>query len=160
VPGRCGTSASETWGWLETRSGLSAATRCGDLSDVRPFCLWLVRRGYVRKDPTAEIPAAKVPRRLPRALPGDKVAKLLSVVPDKRAVLMCLLMVQEGLRCGEVAALEVGDIDFNDRTARSWARVGTSRFLPLSEETWRALEAYLREYPATSGPLVRSYLQA
>jgi site-specific recombinase XerD len=145
--------------WLETRSGLSAATRRSGLSDVRSFCLWLVRRGYVRVDPTAEIPPVKVPRRLPRALPAKRVTKLLSVVPDRRAMLMCLLMVQEGLRCSEVAGLQVGDIDFLDRTARVVGKGGHERFLPLSEETWRALEAYLQEHPATSGPLVRSYLQ-
>ncbi len=143
--------------WLESRSGRSAATRRSEFSEVRSFCQWLARRRHVRVDPTAELPAIKVPRRLPRALPADKVAKLLATVPDARAVLMCLLMVQEGLRCGEVSALQVGDIDFNERTARVVGKGQHERFLPLSDETWRALVAYLREHPATSGPLVRSY---
>lgn len=143
--------------WLATRFSKSAATRRGDLSHARAFCLWLVRRGYVRVDPTAELPVIRVPRRLPRALPAEKVAKLLATVPDARGALMCLLMVQEGLRCSEVAALQIGAIDFNDRTIRVVGKGQHERFLPVSEETWRALVAYLREHPATSGPLVRSY---
>jgi integrase/recombinase XerD len=141
--------------WLEGRAGKSPATRRSELSCVKAFCQWLVRRGYVRKDPTAEIPSVKVPRYLPRALSPEKVAKLLATAPDRRAVLICLLMVQEGLRCGEVSALQVGDIDFLDRTARIVGKGGHERFLPLSDETWRALEDYLRERPATSGPLIR-----
>ncbi len=31
------------------------------------------------------------------------------------------------------------------------------RFLPISDETWATIGAYLSEHPATSGPLVRSY---
>jgi integrase/recombinase XerC len=142
--------------WLEGRAGRkSPATRRSELSCVKAFCQWLVRRGYVRKDPTAEIPSVKVFRYLPRALSPEKVAKLLATAPDRRAVLICLLMVQEGLRCGEVAALQVGDIDFLDRTARTVGKGGHERFLPLSDETWRAIQEYLRERPATSGPLIR-----
>lgn len=124
---------------------------------MKSFCQWLVRRRHIRVDPTTEIPVIRVPRRLPRGLPPEKVAKLLSTAPDTRGVLMCLLMVQEGLRCSEVGGLQIGDIDFNERTARVLGKGQHERFLPLSEETWRALEAYLREHPATSGPLVRSY---
>jgi site-specific recombinase XerD len=145
--------------WLETRSSRSVATRRNDLSCVTSFCQWLARRGYIRVDPTREIRPVKVPRYLPRALPPEKVTKLLATVPDRRAVLICLLMVQEGLRCSEVARLQLGDIDFNERTTRVVGKGGHERFLPLSDETWGALTAYLQEHPATSGPLVRSYLQ-
>ncbi len=150
-------SRSDIERWLATSQGKAASTRRADLSEVKAFCRWLVRRRYIRVDPTAELPPVRIPRYLPRALPREKIAKLIGSLPDSRAVLMCLLMVQEGLRCGEVAALQLGDLDFNQRTARVVGKGGHERFLPLSEETWCALAAYLQEHPATSGPLVRSY---
>jgi site-specific recombinase XerD len=143
--------------WLASRHKKAAATRRGELAEVRAFCRWLVRRGHVRKDPTAEIPAVRVPRYLPRAMPPEKVARLLQTAPDARGVLIVLLMVQEGLRCAEVARLEVGDVDGENRTARIVGKGGHERFLPLSDETWAAMQTYLAEHPATSGPLVRSY---
>jgi site-specific recombinase XerC len=54
--------------WMATRHRLSAATRRHNLSVERTFCQWLVRRGYLPVDPTAEIPPVRVPRYLPRAL--------------------------------------------------------------------------------------------
>ncbi|HSH61999.1 MAG TPA: tyrosine-type recombinase/integrase [Acidimicrobiales bacterium] len=152
-------SRSDIERWLATRQGKAASTRRSDLSEVKSFCRWLVRRRYIRVDPTAELPAIRIPRYLPRALPREKITKLISTLPDPRAVLMCLLMVQEGLRCGEVSVLELGDLDFNQRTARVVGKGGHERFLPLSDETWQALAIYLRDHPATSGPLIRSYRQ-
>lgn len=143
--------------WLATLQSKAASTRRSDLSEVKAFCRWLVRRHYIRVDPTAELPAIRIPRYLPRALPSEKVSKLIGVLPDSRAILICLLMVQEGLRCGEVARLQVGDVDFNQRTVRVVGKGGHERFLPLSGETWQALTTYLHQHPATSGPLIRSY---
>jgi site-specific recombinase XerD len=143
--------------WLETRDAKSAATRRHELSTVRAFCGWLVRRGHLAADPTVEMPKVRVPRYLPRALPADRVTRLLTAAPDACGRLICPLMVQEGLRCAEVSRLQVGDVDFLARSARIIGKGGHERVLPVSPETWSALDAYLSEHPATSGPLVRSY---
>jgi len=145
--------------WLETREAVSATTRRGDLSRVRTFCGWLVRRGYLRSDPTVEMPPIRQPRRLPRSQAPEAVARLLSVVPDARGRLMCLAMLQEGLRCAEVERLQLGDIDFGGRQVLIRGKGGHERALPISDETWAALDDYLAEFPATSGPLIRSYKQ-
>lgn len=45
-------------------------------------------------------------------------------------------------------------VDFEGRTLRVIGKGDHQRLLPISEETWMALTAYLAEHPATSGPLV------
>lgn len=45
-------SRSDVERWLESRHATAAATRRGELSEVRSFCQWLVRRRHVRLDPT------------------------------------------------------------------------------------------------------------
>jgi site-specific recombinase XerD len=127
------------------------------LSQVRHFSDWLVRRGYVRRDPTVEIPPIRIPRYLPRAMPANHVARLLTACPDGRAELIVLLMVQEGLRCVEVATLELGDVDRVDRAIRVVGKGGHHRVLPLSDETWCALDRYLNEQPSTAGPVIRNH---
>lgn len=126
-------------------------------STIRVFCQWLVRRGHLDFDPTAELKAPRQPRPVPRAYSTDVVQRLLDVCPDRRGRLICLLEVQEGLRACEVARIEVGDIDFADREIRIQGKGSRERILPLSDETWGALEGYLRDHPAHAGPLVRSY---
>lgn len=135
----------------------AASTRRQRFSTIRGFCQWLVRNGHVGVDPTADLKAPRQPRPVPRAYPAELVARLLDAVPDRRARLIVLLEVQEGLRACEVARLEVGDIDFHDREVRVNGKGHRERILPVSDETWEALDAYLRQFPAKAGPLIRSY---
>lgn len=126
-------------------------------STIRVFCRWLVRRGYLEVDPTAALKAPRQPRPVPRAYPVEVVRRLLAACPDRRARLICLLEVQEGLRACEVVRLELGDVDFVDREIRVRGKGSVERVLPVSIETWIALDLYLRQHPANAGPLVRSY---
>lgn len=126
-------------------------------STIRTFCRWLVARGYLDFDPTAGMKPPRQPRPVPRAYTPATVGRLLAVCPDERARLVCLLEVQEGLRACEVARLEVGDIDFADREIRVHGKGARERILPVSDETWGALEEYLLCLPAHAGPLIRSY---
>lgn len=133
--------------WMATRHRLSAATRRHNLSVVRTFCQWLVRRGYLPVDPTAEIPPVRVPRHLPRALPESKVGKLLSAVPDARGVLIVLLMVQEGLRCARSPAYRSATSTLRGLTTRVIGKGGHHRLLPISDETRLALLTYFGAVP-------------
>lgn len=126
-------------------------------STVRGFCRWLVAGGHLDFDPTSGMKPPHQPRPVPRAYTPDVVARLLDVCPDRRARLICLLEVQEGLRACEVARLELGDVDFIDREIRIHGKGGFQRILPVSEQTWAALDDYLRGHPGDAGPLIRSY---
>jgi integrase/recombinase XerD len=136
---------------------MAAATARARLSQVRSFCRWCVRKGYMPRDPTLEVKGPKPPRYVPRSLRLVQVEASLEAAPDRRATLMMLLMVQEGLRACEVAGLELGDIDPAERLMLIRGKGGHERVLPISDETWTAMEEYLAERPATAGPLVRSY---
>lgn len=124
---------------------------------IRQFSRWLVRRGYLAADFTADLRAPRQPRAVPRGYRRDVVEGLLAVAPDARARLIVLLEVQEGLRACEVARAEVGDVDFGERTLLVHGKGQRERLLPLSGQTWAALEAYLAERPVRTGWLIRSY---
>jgi site-specific recombinase XerD len=142
--------------WME-RGEHSPATLRNQLSIVRTFCKWLVRNGHIKSDPTLHVVTPRQPRYLPRGLQAPMVATAFGEAPDCRANLILSLMVQEGLRCCEVARLELGDVDFADRHVLIRGKGGHERVLPITEETWRALHSYLAEHPAQAGPLIRSY---
>ncbi len=142
--------------WME-RGEHSPATVRNQLSIVRSFCRWLVRRGHIKADPTLDISSPRQPRYLPRGLQLPKVAATFAAAPDSRAALILSLMVQEGLRCCEVAALEHGDIDLAEHLILVRGKGGHERALPITEETWRSIHAYWTEHPAHVGPLIRSF---
>lgn len=73
---------------------------------------------------------------------------------------MVLLMLQEGLRRAEVAAIQTGDVDLARLELDVRGKGGggaVTRRLPISDETHRALDTYLAECPPVAGPLIRSY---
>lgn len=128
-------------------------------SQIRQFSRWLVRRGYLAVDITADLRAPRQPRAVPRGYQRAVVDGLLAIAPDERARLIILLEVQEGLRACEVARVEVGDVDFTERTILVRGKGNRERLLPVSAQTWAALEDYLAGRPLKAGPLIRSYNQ-
>lgn len=143
--------------WLQSMK-VAPATLRQRLSALRSFCRWCVEHGYMRKDPTASIRGTRQPRQIPpRGLPLGAVTSVFEACADARSELIVSLMVNEGLRCIEVSRLEVGDIDAEHRSALITGKGGHQRVLPVSEETWALLRTYLGLFPATAGPLIRSY---
>lgn len=144
---------------LET-PGLAPATRRNRLSLFRGFAQWLVMAGHAKVDPTVGVKPPRQPRHLPRALSPDQSTDVIAAAPDARARLIMILMLQEGLRRAEVAAIQTGDVDLQRCELDVRGKYGggdVTRRLPISDETRRALTAYLAEWPPVAGPLIRSY---
>jgi integrase/recombinase XerD len=86
---------------------------------------------------------------LPRALHGEQVARLLASCNRERATgrrdyAILLLLVRMGLRAGEVAALEVGDIDWRQGEMTIRGKGNRQERLPLPVDVGEALVDYLR----------------
>lgn len=144
--------------WL-TDDTLAPATMRARLTRLRMFCTWLVDQKLLKVDPTYGMKGPRRQRRLPRGLHNEDVQLTLDACPDQRGQLIVLLMVQEGLRCGEVARLRVEDIDTAERLMLVRGKGGHERVLPLTEETWVALGKYLTQTGAKQGPVVRSQVR-
>lgn len=143
--------------WLDSMEHLAQSTRRNRLTVVRSFCVWLVAEEMVKRDPCRQIRALREPRRVPRALSGEQVAAILDACPDTRARLAVVLMVQEGLRRGEVARLEVGDLDMVNRLVTVCGKGGHQRVLYVTDQTRRAVADHLAVQGDVAGPLLRSF---
>lgn len=142
--------------WRERRP-LSEATQRSQLSIVRNYCVWLMRRGYAQVNPTLDVVSPRQPRYVPRGVRSPAVGAVLLACPDARAELIIELEVQQGLRACEVVGLQLGDVDPDERLMLIRGKGGHERVLPITDETWAAMGRYLAEHPATAGPLIRSY---
>jgi integrase/recombinase XerC len=114
----------------------------------------------MRRDPTAGIRAPKVPEGVPKRMRADEARALVEVAAaDPRTYLVVLLMLQECLRRMEIAALDVEDVDFAQRTLLVRGKGGAgahTAVLPISTETWAALTGYLALEGHRHGPLIRN----
>ncbi len=118
---------------------------------LRSFLQYLRYRGEVTLDLAAAVPV--VPNwsmtSLPRAIATDQVRQLLASINrgtaiGRRDYAILLLLARLGLRSGEVAFLELDDIDWNVGQLNVRGKNGQRSELPLSAEVGKAIAAYLR----------------
>lgn len=135
-------------------AGLAPTTRARRLSAVRGLHRRIARDAA--RDPAAEIPGPKRPRRLP-AVPAARDAKRLldSTWRDDplglrdRALLE--LLYGAGLRAAEVCALDLDGLD--GRTLRVTGKGGKTRLVPIGEPAADAVTAWLaRGRPDLAAP--------
>lgn len=83
---------------------LSPEARACELTHLRQWYLWSVRRGHRADDPTADIERPTLPRRLPRPIADADLALALEQAPDRIRPWL-YLAAYAGLRACEVAQL-------------------------------------------------------
>lgn len=156
-------------GYLAGLHGRRHATTIGrKLAAIRTFFRFLMREGRCSADPTLGIPAPRAPKRLPHPLPVDDCVTLMEQgaadgQPDSEQSLrdraLLELLYGAGLRVGEVAALDVRDLDLQRGDVRVHGKGGVERVVPLPAQARAALDRYLdaRRGPGLlAEPLFRS----
>jgi len=129
---------------------------------ARAFFAFCQQEGWSDDDPMANRPRIRQEKRQPDTLALHEVKALLNTCDGNvfgiRDEAIMLLMLDTGLRAGELVGLTMEDIEFEDRRGRVYVRAETSksardRMVPFQSETLEALEAWLVVRPGADGPL-------
>ena len=128
---------------------LSERTLARKLSAWRQYCGWLVQSGMMDNDPTFNLKAPRLPERLPKALPQEELNHMLDSAPvdDSLAVrdhALFELMYGSGLRLAEICALNLADLNLQSGWIAVTGKGRKQRHLPLTAQSIRALEGYLK----------------
>jgi len=132
------------------RQGISSKSLQRELSAMRSFYNFLLKKGRAESNPAQHVQAPKQSRKLPKTLDVDQVAGMLeagtSSVLEIRDLAMFELFYSSGLRLGELAALDRTDIDLADQSlvVRS-GKGGKTRVLPVGGKAVSAIENWLQE---------------
>ncbi|GAA2002656.1 site-specific tyrosine recombinase XerD [Catenulispora subtropica] len=134
--------------FLASLRGGAASSAARTMSAVRGLHRFALAEGWVDADVTDEVPPPQVPLRLPKALPLADVERLLAatgggeaLAPRDRALLEFLY--GTGARVSEAVALDVDDVDREDRTVILDGKGGKQRLVPVGSYACRALDDYL-----------------
>lgn len=129
---------------------------------LRRFARWAERTGHLAGDPTAELKTLRRERRRqPPALSEPEVyalfraAGLSSRRLARRNYALVQLLVQAGLRVGELVRLRLEDLTVRERSGRVRVRYGKGekdRDVPLNASVRRALRLYLEEREGADPP--------
>lgn len=119
------------------------------LSTLKGLHKFLLREGYVERDPLGNIPTPKKAFKLPNVITIDEVNKLLtSVFPPTsqglrdRAILE--LLYATGMRISEIAYLRLGDLDLEEGFVRVFGKGSKERVIPVGSKALEATTSYLK----------------
>ncbi len=129
--------------------GLSSASVARALAAVKMFCRYLVLQRVLQADPSVTIQTPKKWHRLPTVLDRDGVRSLLGSpdeIDDARALrdkAMLSLLYATGMRAGEIAGLNVTDVNFNLGVVRVLGKGSKERIVPVAQEALQDVARYI-----------------
>jgi len=141
--------------WLgeQNSAGLSRSTLARRAATARSFTAWALREGLLEVDPALRLKAPKRSQSLPAVLQQQQVGRLLdsaqALAGDGEPVAardhaMVELLYATGIRVGELAGMDVDDVDFRRRTIRVLGKGNKERTVPFGVPASRALETWLK----------------
>ena len=128
--------------------GLSSSSRARYLSSLRSLYKFLISNGYSDSDPTENVDAPKLLRKLPEVLSIDDVNSILESCPADtligirdRAILETLYAC--GLRVSELCNLKQREIIKDAEIIRVFGKGSKERIIPIGRSAIHWIEEYL-----------------
>ncbi len=152
-----------------SRAGQAKSSIARKLSALRALFRYLLRKGRIEADPTANVRNPKQDVRHPVVLNVDQAFSLLGnfaslpkegcgmSVSRKEAMrlrdkALAELLYDAGLRISEAVNLDLRDVDLNEGVARILGKGSKERMAPIGEACARVLEAWLNARPLVASP--------
>ena len=130
--------------------GAEAATARSRQLSLKRFSAWLTAEGELEANEIGELKPPKIDVKVADPLTEDELRALLKAcqgktMRDRRDEALVRLMLETGMRAGEIASLAVADVDL----ARGMAIVrrgkgGKGRIVPFGPQTASAIDRYQR----------------
>ena len=138
-------------------SPMKVAARNTTVSTIRSFFAHALLRGWIDVNPWTFIRPAKIPKRAPKNVPPDQLRQLLAAAPMRERTWLIIIL-QCGLRSGELAGLQVSDWDRDNAKLRVIGKGDKERRVTVTCEATEALEQWLNTLPdnAMTGPMFPS----
>jgi len=156
--------------WLAAMSddGLSRTTLARRGAACRAFYAWAADTGRIDSNPALRLASARPAVTVPTVISAEDVLRLLDVAEQRcddgnpihiRDWAVAELLYATGMRVGELAGLDVRDVDLDQRLVRVLGKGAKERFVPFGTPAKRALLEWLTHgrprlvRPTTDGAL-------
>jgi len=133
-----------------SEEGYSRRSIARKLSSLKAFFRFLLRQKIVESNPASSVASPKLEQRLPDVLEKEEVEQLLAAPDGKtlqgiRDQAILEMLYATGIRVGELAKVQIGDVDFVNGEVRVLGKGGKERIALLGDFALRALKRYMRE---------------
>ena len=139
--------------YLLTVAGFKPATVNRRLASLSRYCAWARAQELLQGDPMQEVKGVRQVKPAPKALAAVELRRLLREVHKRgipRDIALVEVLVNTGLRAGELAKLTLDDLELSERKGKLTVRSGKGakyREVPLNADARRALRDYLDVRP-------------
>ncbi|MGO4187185.1 tyrosine recombinase XerC [Pseudarthrobacter sp. TAF60_1] len=142
-----------SWLGAQSQAGMSRSTLARRSATARSFTTWAMREELIEVDPALRLRAPKAEKSLPGVLQSQQVLRLLSSLEEAAAEgspvpvrnrAMVEVLYATGLRVGELAGLDVDDLNPDRRTLRVLGKGNKERAVPYGVPAAVAVDDWLR----------------
>jgi len=138
---------------------LSLATVHGHVRTLRAFFSWLAREGLIASNGASGLKPPKVPKKVVATLSDEEISSILRGLDssnpcDARNQTIFMLLIDTGLRIGELVNLRMADVQMDGGLLKVMGKGKKERIVPIGSNAQRVLQRYLFRYrpkPAHSG---------
>lgn len=133
-----------------SEKGLSSKSTGRKLASVKSFFRYLLKHAHVESNPASTVKAPKQHASLPKFLQKEVLEQILSHSDEddwqlRRDKTILELFYSTGIRLGELVAIDVGDIQIDQKTVKVFGKGGKERIVPFGGKAAEALGSYLKE---------------
>ncbi len=154
------------WLGAQSEAGMARATLARRAATARSFTSWALREELIAVDPAVRLQAPKRDKSLPGVLQQQQVTRMVDDLTTAaedggpmavRNRAMVELLYATGVRVGELAGLDIDDLDPDRRTLRVLGKGNKERTVPFGVPAAIAVDDWLRRgrpavVTASSGP--------
>ena len=135
----------------EKHEPLSTSSVHGHVRTLRAFFSWLVAEGLIDVNPAKDLKPPKVYQKVISTLSDDEIRSILALFTfmnsyNARNQTILMLMLDTGLRMGEIINLKMDDIHMNEGLLKVMGKGKKERIVPMGSNAQRALQRYLFRY--------------
>ena len=132
-----------------SKANYTAKSISRKLNSIKTFCRFLIAQKHIKDNPAGPVSHPKYEIKPPRILTKMEYRSLRDVCRDDiRIHAIIELLLQTGIRIGELANLELNDIDTDKLNIQAYES-HSQRQVPLNKPAQQALAAYLKIRPKT-----------
>ena len=121
---------------------------------------WLVDEGEVTQSPMSKMKPPKIPEQPPEILTDEDITAILKACEGRdflarRDMAIIRLLLDTGLRRGELAGLKMEDLDLDAQTLKVMGKGARVRVVPFGKKAARDIDRYIRVralHPQVSRP--------
>jgi len=141
------------------REPLSATTVHGHVRTLRAFFSWLVDEGLTQENLARDLKPPKLVKKAVSTLSDEEIMAIVNTLTlnshcEVRNLTIFMLLLDTGLRTGELVGLKMEDIRLNEGFVKVMGKGKKERIVPIGNKAQKVLQRYFFRYrprPAHAG---------